>query len=415
MKKFIFTSFVSLMAVAAMAQKTPATNSPADGFYRVQNVGTSRYAYLTDNKGSIDYNACTADLGALSLFLDADARYSDPASVLYVRNTGIENKIDIECQGTSLYSIIGKYARAYQRTNDGNYYVYANWTDAVHYLADCETDNTKEEGKMGDTRASVYRHWNLTPVDAATDEYFGIKPTISAGGKYYYPLSASFAFSFASTGMKAYYVSDINAKTGQICLSEYKGTVMPAGEPFIIECSSMNPSDNRLNVLAEGGVAPEKNYLRRNYFFDPDRDNMKTFRPAYMRVLGTTKGGKLGFVSESDELETYVGGAKAAKAAEATLYLPSNQGYLCTFEPDEEEPATEEEAEAVEPIIAVETEIEAVPAAEFVPDPDKETGITTISVAAAPAAAYSLTGVKMNASELSAGMYVIGGQKVSVR
>ena len=41
-----------------------------NGYYRVSNVGSGRYVYVTDNTGKIIYQAATADFGALELWKD---------------------------------------------------------------------------------------------------------------------------------------------------------------------------------------------------------------------------------------------------------------------------------------------------------------------------------------------------------
>ena len=59
-----------------------------DGYYRVSNVKTERYVYVTDNTGSIDIHAATADMGALELWKNHDRALSDPASVIYIEYKG---------------------------------------------------------------------------------------------------------------------------------------------------------------------------------------------------------------------------------------------------------------------------------------------------------------------------------------
>ena len=51
-----------------------------DGFYRVQNFGTKRYLYLTDNTGSYDMKRDIGDFGALQLFQGQEKTISDPSS-----------------------------------------------------------------------------------------------------------------------------------------------------------------------------------------------------------------------------------------------------------------------------------------------------------------------------------------------
>ena len=145
------------------------------------------------------------------------------------------------------------------------------------------------------------------------DNYFGVAPTLTAGGKYYYPMYASFPFEAYSDGMKFYTIDKINPWDDEpaVGLKEINGTV-PAGTPVIIECSNPLPSGNRLNVGATGTVTNiGSNMLRGVYFNNDDvvHRNRKAYDAKTMRIL-TVKDGKLVFdVANLD-------------------YLPRNQAYL---------------------------------------------------------------------------------------
>ena len=63
MRRLLF--FLSLITVLISNVSAQFTT---DGFYRVQNYGTTRYLYLTDNTGSYDMKRDIGDFGALQLF-----------------------------------------------------------------------------------------------------------------------------------------------------------------------------------------------------------------------------------------------------------------------------------------------------------------------------------------------------------
>ena len=110
MKRLILSIFAGLLSLHICAQIT------GDGYYRVSNYKTGRYAYVTDNTGSINVQATTAEMGAIQLWTDHSRTYSDPASVIYIEKKGSNSGgdyYDLQSQGTSTYSIIGYYLYAH--------------------------------------------------------------------------------------------------------------------------------------------------------------------------------------------------------------------------------------------------------------------------------------------------------------
>lgn len=391
MKKF-FTTFV----VAAAAISAFADEYPAEGYYRVSNKATSRYVYVCDNVGSINWSTTSAELGALQLWLDADKRYSDPASIIYVKTIDAsEHKYDLQSQSTGVYTIIKHYVSL--EATDGGYWVYAEEDGVARYLSDERSKLDREDGQMGTTGKGDFRIWVPTPIDVNGSEYFGIKPILKAGEKYYQPFFAAFPFSFASAGMKAYYIKKVDAEFGVAVIEEYTGEVMAGGVPYIIECSSANTTDNRLNILTSGGVAPADNQLKGCYFFNPD--HAKAGKKAYtefdastMRLLSVNAEGKFEFITNSDRLEIYEDNEELV----GKKFLPANQSYLSVAAgaPETMQVMTEEEYNAY---VAGISEVVA----------DRE----------ASKAVYSLTSTRVGTSlqGLSAGVYVVDGRKVQVR
>ena len=294
-----------------------------DGFYRVQNYGTQRYLYITEYTGSYDMKRDIGDFGALQLLTGQEKTISDPSCILYIKQYG--SQIDIQGQGVGIYQFVSRYVDLHSVTSGafkGTYTVSATESGVTKYLDDEETSRDIPDGVVGTNRSSPYRNWLIHPVNSNDSKnYFGITPLLSANGKYYYPFYAGFPFQAASTGMKIYTVVKYDLKLGYAVLNEITG-VVPSSTPVLIECSSDNPSDNRLN-LVESSAAPLSSRMLGVMFSNYERRNKSTYaitayNEAKMRVLGLTSEGKLGFTTNTQYL----------KQIQGTCYIPSNTSYL---------------------------------------------------------------------------------------
>lgn len=310
-------SILALFLASATLSASYADNAPlADGYYRVKNYKTNRYVYVYDNTGKINAAAGSADVGAMDLWKNHDRTISDPGSVLYANYIGSNGKggysYNVEAQGTSVYDIIGYYVSIYRKSN-GHLNIYASLSGLTEYLDDEEANLTLERGAMGFNRTGDFQLWDEYPIDANSDNYFGISPTIASNDKYYQPFYAVFPFNFASVGMAAYYVKYYDINEGIAVISSVDGDV-PGEMPVIIECSSDQPTDNRLNLLRNNLQPVEDNQLKGVYFNNSRRkkspDALTLYDPETMRVLGTDSEGKLVFKKYDEE------------------YLPANQSYL---------------------------------------------------------------------------------------
>ena len=180
--------------------------------------------------------------------------------------------------------------------------------------------------------------------------------------------------------MKVYYITKYAADMA--VLKEYNGETMPASMPMIIECSSSEPTNNRLDLLTSSPSVPSDNILTGTYFnneWPSNHWNRVENDPATIRLLGVTSTGKLGFVTKTD-----------------VDYVPANTAYL-----------------KVTPGTAAELRL--------VSEDEFTAGVSEITVddeVNAPSGVYTLTGVKVaddaNAN-LPAGVYIINGKKVVVR
>ena len=98
---FFLLGLITVLVSNVSAQYT------TDGFYRVQNFGTKRYLYLTDNAGSYDMKRDVGDFGALQLYTGAEKTISDPSCIFYIKKYG--SQIDIQGQGSGIYQFVNRY------------------------------------------------------------------------------------------------------------------------------------------------------------------------------------------------------------------------------------------------------------------------------------------------------------------
>ena len=303
-----------ICTLAAQAQLT------GDGYYRVKSSKQGRYARVLDNRGSINYQTTDADLGALCTQRSWDIVVSDPGSIIYFKKIKGPNGYDFQSQGTGSYEII-QYAVQVEDMGDNKYWCYASNNVATKYLADeiiyaWADEETKERGRfvtnVNISTQSEYLDWDVIPVTTG-DNYFGLAPTVSAGGSYYQTFYAAFPFTFFSEGMEAYYVDNINEATGKVHIKEITGGV-PASTPVIIKSAAQETKNNKLNVGASASGSASGNKLTGVYFCYPDagnHTNVKVYDPATMRVLGTASDGSLAFVKATN-----------------LKYIPSNSAYI---------------------------------------------------------------------------------------
>ncbi len=292
MKRFLLFAIISFLALPIFADIN------GEGYYRVRNAFTKRYAYLLDNKGSYDVPTTTADVAALELYADTKRVLSDPSTVFFIDPQG-NDYYDICGQGTSVHGFLNIYLtiikdrKEYDETT--TYSVYASQGGLVKYLGDIWNDLSDNQGMASVDAKGDARRWNFIPIEANGDEYFGVAPTIEVGDKHYAPFFAAFPFSAYSQGVKFYTICEIDSR-GAAIVREVEGTVPPS-TPVIIECNSNDVSDNRLNI---GGTADKvaDNYLKGVYFNNPldFHYNRLPFDKESMRVLGVGKDGRLSFV-----------------------------------------------------------------------------------------------------------------------
>lgn len=314
MKRFHQIVLLLSISCAAFAQ-SPFEGYPNNGFYRVQNYGTGRYAYVLDNTGSLDYATMDAEMGAIELHRDTARLHYDPASVIFIREIdAATHKYNIEAQGTGVFQLIQHYVETSRRSN-GTFWVYASSNGITKYLGELDNQNNPnlEGSYLSTNRQGAYIQWNVIPFGYNGD-YFGILPTVQVGNTYYRPFYASFAIDLQNTGLRAYYINKVYRSAA--IFSEITGKVPPY-TPVYIECAGPNHYNNRVNI-EEGTNIPAitGNKLKGNFFCNPNRkaysrDAQVAYNPVTMRVLTATADGQLCFAKVS-----------------GLSYLPANEAYL---------------------------------------------------------------------------------------
>lgn len=325
MKRLIFLLISGITALPILAQLN------GDGYYRIQC--TSSYGrYLTISNNKIDKgnkNAITngneGNVYGLKTIANA---VSDPSSIIYISkdNTAKSNyAYNIQAQGINPLGFLKSNGAELKIYPDGNSYnIYGSKGSITLFLV----DNNGSDGYIKVARKGAYpqnQNWNVKPVDGTT-EYLGIapNPNIKVGNKYYTTIFASFPFQLGE-GMKAYYVGEgkFDNGTPYAELKEINGKV-PAATPVIIECSSLDPADNKVSLLTSNNApkAISDNKLKGVYFCYVMMDIMKKgkenpgtadddymyeqiknvteYNPKTIRILGIVNG-KLGLVDASDD------------------------------------------------------------------------------------------------------------------
>ena len=304
---------LAIILLTMAAAFPAAAQFSGDGYYRVYNRYTNRYIYVYDATGSINIAKGSADMGAIQTRLNIETAYTDPASVIYVRCEDAKNeKYDLKAQGTGVHDIINHYVYAHNWATN-SYTVSASQDGYTVYLYDGSPSLIREKSFLktvdsgqkvrdddGNDVTSKIVRWSIVPINQ-TDNYIAVKPSLSFGGKFYAAYFADYPF---QSGMKAYYVSKVDAQLGVAVMKEITGTV-PAATPIILEATSDVAENNKLALQASSPNTPADNVLSGNYFAFEDRQESKVARTVYnsntMRVLGVTSSGKLGFVKATND------------------------------------------------------------------------------------------------------------------
>lgn len=289
MKKTILT-----LAMACLAGHSVHAQLNGDGYYRIQNVKTNRYMSLCDNKSAGgNITSMVVDAGALVTKKDVNEVLTDPGTVFYIQKVN-DSEYNISSQGANLHGMINYYVRINALT-DGTYRAWQEEKGQRLYLCDRVKDENYDLAQSYvDTKTTATNTWYIKPVDQSSN-YISVKPMFEQGGKYYTTFFAEFPFTFASSGMRALYINKL-LDNGTATYKVINGTI-PAKTPVIIECSSADAADNKLQIAATSPAAITDNLLTGVYFgmghIASDHFNCTPFDATTMRVLGLSTDGSL--------------------------------------------------------------------------------------------------------------------------
>ena len=372
--------------------QSKGTGYVGKGYYRVRNLTTERYIYVTDNKDYYDIAHDKEDFQGIQLWKDAAKAAKSPASVIFIEEL-YPGGFDLKAQGTGVYDLTG-YCVNVTKKSDGTYEVSASRSGVTKFLSDDRT-NSSDQGKLGTSGTAKYRRWIVDKIEAThATNYVGISPTITFNGKYYQTFYASFPFRTISPGMRVYYISDVEGDLALI--QEIEGDV-PAATPVIIECTSANATDNRIEPLPTTTAQVTDNLLCGVYFCNGKRpqesvDAYTKFDAATMRIL-TVADGKLVMSDNAPErLQEIMVNDYTLYEQVPAICIPANTCYF--------------KAHANTPkqvfLTSDPTAIDSLPS-------EKTDG-------GKPCGVYSLDGTQLRttnkAEGLPAGIYIIGGKKV---
>ena len=394
MKKLIFS-----IALACISGLTAHAQFTSNGYYRVKNATTQRYMSLCDNHSRGVHVASTSvDAGALVTKKNFNEVLTDPGTVFYIENVSGTN-YNISSQGANVYNMIQYYIRL-TKLNDGTYRAWQkdNSSGQIIILSDENDYFYGKDISYVNSLTKDAQKWYILPVNTE-ENYLGVSPNIEANGKYYATFFAETPFSFASSGMRALYISELKS-SGAAIYKEIKG-IVPAKTPVIIECSSKDPAKNKLKIEATSPSSIKDNLLTGVYFGlgmkATSHYNCTAFDAKSMRVLGLAKDGSL----EINNEDTYM--------ADIMIKIGSNYEYTYPY------------IKAIPHNTAYVKVSSAVPAhLKLFAEGDPAAGINDIEYTDdKPATIYNINGMvvreKATSTEgLPKGIYIFKGKKVVI-
>ena len=320
-KDYLMNKFILSIALACISGLTAHAQFTSNGYYRIKNATTQRYMSLCDNHSRGVHVASTSvDAGALVTKKNFNEVLTDPGTVFYIENVSGTN-YNISSQGANVYNMIQYYIRL-TKLNDGTYRAWQkdNSSGQIIILSDENDYFYGKDISYVNSLTKDAQKWYILPVNTE-ENYLGVKPNIEANGKYYATFFAETPFSFASSGMRALYISELKS-SGAAIYKEIKG-IVPAKTPVIIECSSKDPAKNKLKIEATSPSSIKDNLLNGIYFGlgmkATSHYNCTAFDAKSMRVLGLSKDGSL----ELNNEDTYM--------ADIMIKIGSNYEYTYPY------------------------------------------------------------------------------------
>lgn len=301
MKQSLLTLLVSIASFMSLQAQSSYTG---DGYYRVKNVNTERYITVIDGYGRVDIQSTSADMGAIETVRDFENIVSDPASIIYIKKEG--GGYNLFCQGIETYKMIHYYFNiGYTKRLDA-YQVSASSAGMTLSLSDTEKPGSVKS--VVNTKDNLI-NWYIQTLSQEDNYYFGIDPDITIVSTYYKSFYASFPYSFASEGMKAYYVTMVDPVLKAAVWKEVSTKDVPAAMPVFIQCSAKGAASNKFDIHdSKETIPPDMSADMKGVYFLRDRSqktNPHRFvtenDTATMRILGKTTDGSIGLVKCKDQ------------------------------------------------------------------------------------------------------------------
>ena len=331
------------------SNNTRSSSEIAEGFYHIKNAGTGRYLSFNDTDPS-NYpvsEAGSVNLNGICTYINYDSVAVSPSCVFYVKQVG-NGTYDLQSQGSSINAMFGeKMSLNITSAGNGSYYIWGTNNRITRYFVDLSPSNKNAHLTSSETGMS---NWDFIPINTS-NEYIGIRPDVkTADGSYYGTIYAGFNFKLASSGMVAYYVSNVGGK--EFTMKKIGSDVIPAGTPVIIKCNSADPRDNKIKPVVGNYTFSHSNSLRGVYcsLYVAGHHNVTRFDDFTMRVLGLNSKGELAFIADPvlDRLykEQYLMANKAylvVKSSDADVLKASiDQSGKPSDEPQNDEPQNDE-------------------------------------------------------------------------
>ena len=345
------------MLLAMLSHLYVAAKLEGSGYYRIWNAAVlaknkeKAYCCVSCDSYYMNTSAGTDQKIASIPLYPEQYSFTDPSAIIYVQMPDATHKFDLSAQGVWVSQLLDGSSLTLSGNTDGNYVL----TGKVKGVETPVYSTSRKSGIFGpkyyvltsSNSDTSYKFWGADKVDSESDKnYFGVKPTLSAKGKYYAPFYVSFPFETASDGMKVYYVSKMN-KSGYT-LEEING-IIPAATPVLIECSSDDPSKNRLKLHEPGtrGVRVADNKLKGVYFCNPNLEISQyshaatEFKAETMRIWKVVND-ELVLSNDGSTLvdAEYVPGVPYLCLNANQSYLPVPAGYASIMKEGQADPVT---------------------------------------------------------------------------
>lgn len=300
------------------------------GFYRLRNSVSNEYMRIVHDTisaqkvvGSLsnlrsDAGRTTA-MNNVQPFLQTDIKmvnqntiFTDPGTVIYLeKQSGSSNNYDVLSQGVGLKYIstcvfVGTNAQAWglkgmpatiNSVGNNLYTAYVNLSLSYFIYSINETRflgaesnkvvMTSVDNSTNYSNAPATCHWYIEPLNL-TDNYFAAAPisSFTQNRKYYTTLRTAFSYKVPSGSyVKVYKVTAMPSVEGELATTEEvpQGTVIPAGLPIIIESTSLEPANNKLEPYFNSSTAP---IVKSTANYSPTNLLMGTVSSASISVTG---------------------------------------------------------------------------------------------------------------------------------